>query len=107
MKTGDNLPSASLAPLTFAWLALFALTLLSLGVGYWFHGAPGLPLLVAVIVWLKGGLVARQFIGSNLAHPFIAWVLRGFIAFTPIALVVTAFFGSELARWTALWIGQH
>jgi len=85
-----------------AWLALSGLTLLSLELGYWFHTASWLPLLVAVIVWAKGALVARSFIESHLAHPFVRRVLAGFIAFAPAALVLTAFFGDTLARWTQL-----
>jgi hypothetical protein len=102
MNASDKTPSAHLAPLVYAWLALVMFTLLSLGLGQWFHGATWLPILVAAIVWLKGMLVARQFIELPLAHPFIAWVLRVFIAFTPLALLVTAFFGGQFARWTTL-----
>ena len=95
-------PTTTIAPLAAAWLALVALTLLSLGLGHWFHGAAWLPLLVAAIVWLKGTLVARRFIEADLATPFIRNVLRGFIAFTPIALVLTAFYGPQFARWATL-----
>jgi len=102
MNASKHSPSAHLLPLTAAWLALVALTLISLGLGQWFHGAAWLPLLVAAIVWIKGTLVAHQFIESKLAHPFIARVLAGFIAFTPIALVLTAFFGGQFARWATL-----
>ena len=98
MKTTD----ANLGPLTHAWLALVLLTLLSLGIGQWFHGATWLPLLVAAIVWVKGTLVARSFIEAQFAHPFITRVLAGFIAFTPVALVLTAFYGSQFARWATL-----
>jgi hypothetical protein len=28
-----------------------------------------------------------------------------FIAFAPLALVITGFFGASIARWTALFIG--
>lgn len=87
---------------TLAWLALVALTLASLGLGEWFPRAPWLPLLVAAIVWLKGVLVARAFIESHLAHPFIARLLQGFVAFSPLALVGTAYFGDSLARWLTL-----
>lgn len=102
MNTSNATPAANLRPLAAAWLVLIALTLLSLGLGQWFHGAPWMPLLVAAIVWIKGLLIARQFIEARLAHAFIARVLRGFIAFTPIALVLTAFFGSQFARWASL-----
>lgn len=102
MNTSNATPAANLRPLAAAWLVLIVLTLLSLGLGQWFHGAPWMPLLVAAIVWIKGLLIARQFIEARLAHAFIARVLRGFIAFTPIALVLTAFFGSQFARWASL-----
>lgn len=95
-------PGTSLAPLSIAWLALIVLTLVSLGLGQWFHGASWLPILVAAIVWLKGTLVARHFIEADLAHPFIRNVLRVFIAFTPLALLATAFYGEQLARWATL-----
>ena len=84
------------------WLALLALTFLSLGLGEWFHGAAWLPLLVAAIIWLKGSLVARHFIESHKAAPFIAWLLRVFVALTPILLLLTAFFGQPLARLLSL-----
>lgn len=95
-------PGTNIAPLAATWLALVALTLLSLGLGHWFHGAAWLPLLVAAIVWLKGTLVARRFIESELATPFIRNLLRGFIAFTPVALVLMAFYGAQFARWATL-----
>lgn len=89
-------------PLTAAWLALVALTLLGLSLGEWFRTATWLPLLVAAIIWLKGALVARYFIESQLAHPFITRLLQGFIAIAPVALILTAFYGDTLARWATL-----
>ena len=88
--------------LTVAWLALVALTLVSLGLSEWFRDARWLPLLVAAIIWLKGALVARCFIESHIAHPFVARVLLSFIAIAPIALIATAFYGNTLARWASL-----
>lgn len=102
MKPDTPQPSTALAPLTWAWLALVILTLLSLQLGHWFHGATWLQLVVAGIVWIKGWLVARRFLESELLHPFLRRVLRGFIAFTPGALVFTAFFGPQFARWATL-----
>ncbi|MDR2839404.1 MAG: hypothetical protein LBV49_12690 [Azonexus sp.] len=95
-------PNTALRPLFLAWLALVALTLISLDLGANFHGAAWLQAAVAVIVWIKGTLVARHFIEANLAVPFIRNVLRVFIAITPIALVLTAFFGPAFARWATL-----
>lgn len=88
--------------LTVAWLVLVALTLISLGLSEWFRDARWLPLLVAAIIWFKGALVARCFIESHVAHPFIARVLRTFIAISPLALIATAFYGNTLARWATL-----
>lgn len=88
--------------LTAAWLTLVALTLFSLGLSEWFRDARWLPLLVAAIIWLKGALVARCFIESQVAHPFIARVLKVFIAVSPLALIATAFFGDTLAGWASV-----
>lgn len=95
-------PSTQLTPLTWAWLALVVLTLASLELGQWLHGAAGLPILVAAIIGLKGTLVARVFIESHLATPFIRNVLRVFISFAPLALILLAFWGAEFARWATL-----
>ncbi|MDK9691187.1 hypothetical protein [Azospira sp.] len=91
-------PGAPVLP----WLALVVLTFLSLFLGEWFHGAAWLPLLVAAILWGKGTLVARHFIESHRAHPFIAWLLRAFILLTPLLLLLTAFFGRPVARFFSL-----
>lgn len=93
--------AASTAP-TLAWLALLALTLATLALGHWLHGVPWLALPVAAIIWLKGWLVARHFIESHLAHPFIARLLQFFVAFVPLALLLTVFFGEWIARWASL-----
>ena len=88
--------------LTAAWLVLVILTLVSLGLSEWFRAAAWLPLLVAAIIWFKGALVARCFIESHVAHPFIARVLKTFIVLAPLALIATAFYGATLARWATL-----
>lgn len=98
----DVTPSTDHRPLTWTWLALVVLTLLSLELGRWMHGVALLQLVVAAIIWFKGTLVARHFIESHIAHPFIRNVLRVFIAFAPLALLLIAFFGREFARWTTL-----
>lgn len=100
--TPENTPSSALAPLTYAWLGLVVLTLLGLGIGQWLRGAGGQALLVAAIVWVKGWLVCRYFIESHRAHPFITRIMRAFIAFAPAALILTAFFGPQFARWATL-----
>jgi hypothetical protein len=90
------------ALITAAWLALVALTLASLGLSEWARDFAWLPLIVAAIMWIKGAVVARCFIEAHVAHPFIARVLKVFIAISPIALIVTAFFGSTVARWASI-----
>jgi hypothetical protein len=37
--------------------------------------------------------VARYFIESHQTHPFIAWVIRIFIALVPVALALITFLG--------------
>jgi len=91
-----------LAAPVLPWLALLLLTVFSLGLGEWFHGAVWLPVLVAFILWFKAFLVARYFIESHRAHPFIAWVVRAFITLTPALLLLTAFFGRPTARLLSL-----
>ena len=95
-------PSSAIAPLSTAWLGLVALTLISPCLGQWLHGAGWLQLLVAGIVWLKGWLIARQFIEIELTHPFIRRVMQGFILFTPVMLLLTVFLGNHFARWATL-----
>jgi hypothetical protein len=88
--------------LTATWLALVALTFAGLGLGEWMRDTAWLSLPVAGLIWLKGTLVARSFIETRIAHPFITRLLRAFIALAPLALVLTAFFGATLARWATL-----
>ena len=78
-----------------AWLALLALTGISLLLGDRYGHASWMPLLVAAIIWIKGAVVARWFLESQDFHPFIAWVLRIFIAFAPIALLLTDILGKN------------
>ena len=94
--------STAIAPLGSAWLILVALTLISPFLGQWLHGVGWLQLLVAGIVWVKGWLIARQFIEIELTHSFIRRVMQGFILFTPAMLLLTVFLGNHFARWATL-----
>ena len=98
MTMPNQQPSTALAPLVMTWLALVVLTFLSLMLGQWFHDPVWLQLLVAAIVWVKGSLVAWKFIESELAYPFIRNVVRSFLFITTMALVLTAFYGSQFVR---------
>ena len=100
-RTGLAAPAASPSP-TLAWLAPVALTLPALAPGHWLHGVSWLAQPVAANIWHKGWLVARHFIESHLAHPFIARLLQCFVALVPLALLLTAFFGDWIARWASL-----
>ena len=102
MITPDPKPSIRLAPLVIAWLGLVSLTLASLGLGDWLRGASWLPLLVAAIAWLKAWLVARYFLETQLTRTFIRRLIWTFIAFAPIALVLTDRFGRQFAEWAQL-----
>ncbi|MEW9897596.1 hypothetical protein ABWL39_03005 [Chitinivorax sp. PXF-14] len=101
MNTTEKTLSTSLAPLTYAWLGLLVLTITSLYLGQWFHGTPWLQLLVAAIIWVKGMLVARRFIEVEVTHPFIRRVVYVFVSVTPLALAMTAYFGTQLAHWAS------
>lgn len=102
MDTPDPIPSTQLRPLLIAWLGLVLLTLASLGLGEWLSGRSWLPLLVAAIVWLKAWLVARYFLEAQLCRTFIRRLIWVFIAFAPIALVLTDRFGRQFAEWVQL-----
>lgn len=87
---------------TLAWLALAGLTLLGLVLA---DGVPDrrlLAVVVAAVMWLKGVLVARAFLDTGRAHPFIRRGVAIFVAIAPLALLLTAFFGPAIARWATL-----
>ncbi|HNW65350.1 MAG TPA: hypothetical protein PKJ32_20240 [Piscinibacter sp.] len=102
MDSIERKPATSLRPLVLTWLALVGLTLVSpqLGKGVW--GQEAVQWIVAAIIWIKGQLVARHFIEAERTHPFLRNVLRFFIAFTPIAIVLTTFFRDGFARLASL-----
>lgn len=102
MESIERKPATSLRPLVLTWLALVGLTLLSPQLGNGVGGQEAVQLIVAAIIWIKGHLVARYFIEAELAHSFLRKVLRFFIAFAPIAIVLTTFFGASFARFASL-----
>lgn len=95
--TSPETGTASLTPLALVWLALVLLSLLSLVLGEWIGQANWLPAAVATVIWLKAWLVARYFLEANQCVAFIRRLVLGFIAFAPIALVLTDTFGTQLA----------
>lgn len=102
MDLGDRTLGTSLVLLGLTWLTLVSLTIASPWIGGSLGDQSLAQVLVAAIIWIKGRLVAHHFIEAGRAHPFIRNVLRFFIAFAPIAIVLTAFFGDQLARWASL-----
>ena len=97
MQPEDKLNTA-LAPLVMTWGGLVLLSLLSVGLGEWVGNAPWLPAMVGAIIWLKGWLVARHFLEARLCRTLIRRMIWTFVAFAPIALVITDIFGARLAR---------
>lgn len=98
MNQPQTSPSVSYRPLVKTWLLLLGLTFASVPLSQHLHGDAWLQLLVAAIIWIKGDQIARHFLETRIAHPFIRRITHAFVAFTPIALVLTAFFGREFAR---------
>jgi len=78
----------TLNSLTLAWLALILLTLASVALGKGYTDAGWLPALMAVTIWAKSAIVANRFIEADRAHPFVRWLVRLFIALTPITLIL-------------------
>ncbi|THF61476.1 hypothetical protein E6C76_20570 [Pseudothauera nasutitermitis] len=93
MDKNAALPRRPQPNLAWAWCALVGLSALGALLGAAFHEAGWLPAAVALVVWLKGTVVARAFLEERQAHPFIRWVLRLFIAFVPLALLLVAVLG--------------
>lgn len=102
MDLRDRTPGTSLVALGLTWLVLVGLSVASPWIGGHLGDQTLAQVLVAAIIWIKGRLVAHHFIEAELAHPFIRNVLRFFIAFAPIAIVLTAAFGEQFARWASL-----
>ena len=98
MTTPESNATASITPLALVWLGLVLLSLVSLVLGEWLGDAAWLPAVVALVIWLKALLVARWFLEAYQCVAFIRRLILGFIAFAPIALVLTDTFGPQLAN---------
>lgn len=88
--------------LTRAWLLLIGLTFISLALGKGDFSASWLPVLMALVIWLKCAIVADRFIEADQAHPLVHRIVQIFIALAPLALILVTFFGTEIGHWTAL-----
>jgi hypothetical protein len=102
MANAPKNPLSHFTLLVLAWLGLALLTLVSTGLGTWLRGASVLPLLVAAIIWVKAQLVARYYLELHSSHVFIRRLVSVFIAFVPVALVLTDLFGDQIAAWLTL-----
>jgi hypothetical protein len=88
--------------LFLAWFSLILLTFVSLGLGEWLRQGTWLYVLVAAVIWFKAWVVARYFLETRLSHTFIRRLTWVFIAFVPVALVLTVTFGREFVEWIKL-----
>lgn len=78
---------------TLAWLALLALTGLSVAMaGHAHHGGSRLAMAIAVaaLAWTKGQLLVRHYLHVQHAGPTFQRIVALFCALAPLALVVSA-----------------
>ncbi len=92
----------SLANVNRAWLLLIVLTLGGGWLGESSHPGIATYLLVAGFMALKGRLVIDHFLEMGSAHRSIRRVVRWFGLALPLLVVVSYFFGPEIARLTTL-----
>lgn len=97
MAHPEKTPSTSLRPLVLAWLGLVALTLTSLFIAEWLPHMSGLALLIACIIWLKGWLLARFYLETELSRRIIRRATWAFVGFVPLGLLLTSYFGASVA----------
>lgn len=92
MKTHRIFGIAVPGPL-LAWVAMVALTLLSItAAGQSHHGASRMLMtwLVAFIAWYKSRMLVRHYLESRLAGPVFDRVVRWFALVAPTVLAVSA-----------------
>ena len=70
MTTSISVPSGNLAPLTYAWLALVALTLISLGLGVRFQPFAGGFWLGAGLSGVRTGALTRSSFDARIIRDF-------------------------------------
>jgi hypothetical protein len=84
--------------MVLAWLGLVALTLASLFIAEWLPaGMSGLALLIAAIIWAKGWILARFYLETELSRRIIRRATWAFVAFVPVGLLLTSYFGQGIA----------
>lgn len=83
------MPALQKVTLASAWIGLLFLTLVGLLAGGLWEHTSGLPLFVAALIWIKGWMVGRYFLNIDDAHPYVAWLVRIFTVFAPVALLLT------------------
>ncbi|KZY83791.1 hypothetical protein A3740_23060, partial [Oleiphilus sp. HI0068] len=96
------LPLPSKRHLLRIWLALLALTLLSVLTAETADFGQISVVIVCVIVTLKGRLVIDEFIGLRHAHPKIRKVMLGYFYLIPTLIVLGVIFPGVIISLTSL-----
>ena len=79
--------------LTLTWIALVALAGVSLLLAHGSHAHAWLGWGVALVAWVKGRLVATQFLEVQHAGPVFRRIVAVFTALAPLGLMVMTFLG--------------
>lgn len=90
-----------LSPAAWTWLALSALSLLSVfAAGQAHPGTMRLTMTVAVaaLAWIKAQLLLHHYLEAQRAGPVFSRLLQGFAALVPLGLVL-----SSLREWMLSW----
>lgn len=85
-----------------AWLLLIALTLGGTLLGESSNPGFWTSVLLAGIMALKGRMVIDHFLELGNAHPSIRRLVRLYATALPLLVIVSYFFGPQIARLTAL-----
>lgn len=91
MKTSPLFPR--LAPTTWAWLLLCALSVASVVLAAQSHvglARMGLTLLVAALAWVKAQVLLRHYLELARAGAVFVRLLQGFAVLAPLGLVLSA-----------------
>jgi len=88
--------------LDITWLFLMALTLSGALMGEYAHPGFWVTVSVAVITAVKGRLIIDEFMELGDASPAIRRTVRIFGLLVPALILLTWFFGPQLAQWTRL-----
>lgn len=79
--------------LTLTWIALVALAGVSLLLAHGSHAHAWLGWGVALVAWVKGRMVATQFLEAQHAGPVFRRIVAVFTALAPLGLMVMTWLG--------------